>query len=149
MKRLVAALLLLVTLVLPVSAANVFVSTVVVNMSTRSANTYTFNSVAVPTGVQGLLLFIDLTEQPDPIPALSASLEGSLDGGTTWTPAGSFSRAAGNKTFNPILGVTIQTTGGTFQGGPFWNDTTNVNRRLRGSATIAGTLRFSMTVQPL
>lgn len=149
MRRFAAALLLLIAAALPVSAANVFVSTVVVGMSTRPGGTYTFSNVTVPTGVQGLLLLIDLTEQPNPIPALSAALEGSLDGGTTWIDAGAFTRSAGNKPFNAASGVTVETTGASFNGGTFWADTTNVNRRLRGSATIAGTMRFSMTVQPL
>lgn len=147
MNHLIIAIILVCALVLPVSAANVFVSTVVVGMSTRSAGDYSFNSVAVPTGVQGLLLFIDLSEAVEPLPAMSAALEGSLDGGTTWAPAGAFSRPAGLKTV--IRGITIQSSGASFTGGDFWSDTTNVNRRLRGSASISGSMRFSLTVQPL
>lgn len=149
MRRLLAAaLLILVALALPVNAANVFTSTVVIGMSTRAGGNYSFSSVAVPIGVVGLQFTMDLSEAAEPLPAISALLEGSLDGGTTWIPAGAFSRGAGNKTVHPILG-TIQSTGATFNGGTFWADTTNVNRRLRGAATIGGTLRFAMTVQPL
>lgn len=152
MKRLVAALaFVLASGILPAIGANVFVSTVVIPMSTRSANTYSFTNVTVPTGVRGLELTMDVTEATDPLPALSAQLEGSIDGGNTWMgvgSAGSFSRNAGPRGTTP-QGVPITTTGSSFLGGTFWNDTTNVNRRLRGSASIGGTMRFSLTVQPL
>lgn len=149
MKRLVAALLLLFLAVLPVSAANVFQSTVVIGMATRAGNTYTFQGVTVPTGVRGLQLIMDLSEATGDLPALNAALEGSLDGGTTWISAGSFTRSAGPKGIDPRTGVTQTIAGASFGGGDFWSDTTNPDRRLRGSATIGGTMRFALTVQPL
>lgn len=148
MRRVIAAFLLLIAFALPVSAANVFVSTVVIGMSTRAGGDYTFSAVTVPTGVVGLQLMMDVSEATDPLPTLSASLEGSLDGGVTWGPAGAFSRSSRARGFTPG-GLPVTQVGATFIGGDFWNDASNPNRRLRGAATLGGTMRFAMTVQPL
>lgn len=148
MKRALAVLLLVVATVLPGSAQGVFQSTVVVPMSTRAGGTYTFAAVAVPVDVRGLQFTMDISEATGSLPAIAASLEGSLDGGTTWGPAGAFTRSAGPKV-NDRSGNLQTITGAAFIGGDFWNATTNPNRRLRGSATIGGTLRFGLTVQPL
>ena len=153
MKRLAAVLAFVLAIgVLPLNAANVFTSTVVVGMATRSGGTYTFPPVTVPLDVKGLQFTMDLSEAPDPptvLPAISAALECSLDGGTTWGPAGAFGRPASPKTLNRQQTALQQTTGASFVGGDCWNATQNTNRRLRGSATIGGTLRFALTVQPL
>lgn len=148
MRRAVAGLLLVIALALPVEAQRVFQSTIVVPMSTRNGGTYTFANVAVPTDVGGIQISIDVSEASDPLPEISGALEGSLDGGNTWAPAGSFARPAGPKGTNRTGGP-LTTTGASFIGGDFWSATQNVNRRLRGSATIGGTMRFAMTVQPL
>jgi hypothetical protein len=147
-RRFFVALLLLVAAAVPVAAQSVFVSTVVIGMSTRPGGDYSFSPVAVPTGVHGLSFTMDISEASGTLPDIAAALEGSLDGGVNWGPAGAFTRTAGPKV-NDKSGNLQTTTGATFTGGDFWNDTQNVNRRLRGSATIGGTLRFALTVQPL
>jgi hypothetical protein len=152
MRRFVAALLLVALVALPVSAQRVFVSTVVIGMSTRQANDYSFSPVVIPLDVKGLEITMDLSEAPDPpavLPAISASLECSLDGGTTWDGAGGFSRTASPKSMNRLGTALQQTTGASFAGGNCWSATTNPNRRLRGSASIGGQLRFALTVRPL
>ena len=145
---------ILLFVVTPAEAQRVFVSTVVIGMSTRAANTYSFSSVAVPTGVKGLQLMMDLSEAPDPpavIPAIAASLDCSLDGGATWMigGGGAFTRIASPKALNRQQTALQQTIGASFGGGDCWSATQNANRRLRGSASIGGTLRFALTVQPL
>lgn len=148
------ALLVVLILAPAVYAQRVFVSTVVIGMSTRAANTYTFSPVSVPTGVKGLQITVDLSEAPDPptvLPAISATLDCSLDGGTNWIigGGGAFTRTASPKSLNRTQTALQQTTGASFGGGDCWNATQNPNRRLRGSASIGGTLRFAATVQPL
>jgi hypothetical protein len=162
MRRRVALLVVVSALVLPASLvprsrhdelrfrveAAQFPKQVTLNMQTRAGGDYTFPAVTVPTGVVGLMFSMDISEASGSLPLISASLEGSLDGGNTWMPAGAFTRAAGPKGLNK-QGVTVSTTGASFFGGPFWNDAANANRRLRGSATIGGTLRFALEVMPL
>lgn len=138
----------------PVAAQRIFVSTVVIGMSTRQANTYTFSSVPIPLGVKGLEVTMDLSEAPDPpsaLPDIAATLDCSLDGGANWVAGGggAFTRTAGPKTLNRLRTGLQQTTGAAFVGGDCWNAVQNPNRRLRGSAFIGGTLRFALTVQPL
>lgn len=148
MRRLMVGILLIIALVLPVSAANVFNSTIVVPMSTRAAGTYTFSSVEIPTGVVGLSFTIDVTEATDPLPALSASVECSRDNGANWELPLGFGRGSAPKGFAPGP-IPVTSVGSSFRGTQCWNDVNNVNRRLRGSATIGGTMRFALTVQPL
>src|SRR5262245_4504101 len=100
-------------------------------MATRAAGTYNFGPVTVPTGVRGASALMDVSKAPDPLPSITAILEGSLDGGSTWMSAGAFQRNQGNRG-NNIQGQPLQTLGANFGGGPFWQDTTNANRRLRG-----------------
>lgn len=138
---------LLLVVAVPASAAN-FSSTIALNMSTRSAASYAFGPVVVPTGVAGVQISLDVRQATDPLPAVSATLEGSLDGGSTWMAAGGFSRASRVRG-NNRAGAPLEELGFTVLGGTFWNDTTNVNRRLRGQATVGGSMRFSLTVQPL
>lgn len=145
---------ILLFIVTPAAAQRVFVSTVVIGMSTREANTYSFSSVPVPLDVKGLQITMDLSEAPDPpavLPAISASLDCSLDGGVNWMigGGGAFTRTASPKTLNRQQTALLQTTGAAFVGGDCWSATQNPNRRLRGSASIGGTLRFALTVQPL
>ena len=148
------ALLFVFIIAVPVAAQRVFVSTVVIGMSTRQANTYSFSSVPIPLNVKGLQITMDLSEAPDPpavLPAISATLDCSLDGGANWMigGGGAFTRTAGPKTLNRLQTGLQQTTGAAFRGGDCWSDAENPNRRLRGSASIGGTLRFGLTVQPL
>lgn len=143
---------ILLFIVTPAGAQRVFVSTVVIGMSTRQANTYSFSSVPIPLDVKGLEITMDLSEAPDPpavLPTISASLECSLDGGTTWDGAGGFTRTASPKSMNRLGTALQQTTGASFGGGNCWKATQNPNRRLRGTASIGGQLRFALTVQPL
>lgn len=145
-------LVLVLALVVPVAAQRVFVSTVVIGMSTRAANTYTFSPVPIPPDVKGLQLTMDVSEAPDPptaLPEISASLECSLDGGTSWVSAGAFTRIASPKSMNRQKTQLLQTISAGFLGGDCWNATQNNNRVLRGNATIGGSLRFALTVQPL
>ena len=90
-RPIVWALLFVFIIAVPVAAQRVFVSTVVIGMSTRQANTYSFSSVPIPLNVKGLQIAMDLSEAPDPptvLPAISASLDCSLDGGATWIAPG-------------------------------------------------------------
>lgn len=123
-----------------------FATQTVIPMGTRAGGAYPFNPVPVPTGVVGLTATIDVSEATDPLPQLDIIVEGSRDGGTTWASAGSFSNPPGNRT--KIQGVTITLIGASFNGGPFWNDTANAQRRLRGVASLGGSMRFAMTVTP-
>lgn len=143
MIRLALALVLLLA-----SAASAFNSVTTLAMATRNAGTYTFQGVTVPTGVVGLNATMDVSQATNPLPSLSLELEGSLDGGTTWMLAGSFTNPAGNKAIRPG-GATTTTLGITVGGGPFWSDSQNVNRRLRGTAILGGSMRFALVVTPL
>lgn len=146
MRRLIGALLIVIATALP--AAGQFQEVEVLGRSTRASGRHTFPEMAVPTGVRGLRFTMDISQANGTLPAIAASLEGSLDGGATWMPVGAFTRASAAKGLNK-QGVTQTTTGATFRGGPFWNDVDNTNRRLRGEATITGSLRFALAVQPL
>jgi hypothetical protein len=125
-----------------------FQSVDVIVKANRNNGTFNFPNVTVPTGVRGLRAVMDISESVDPLPAISVTLEGSLDGGSTWMPAGAFTRSAGPKGLDKS-GNLQTTTAATFTGGTFWSDTTNASRRLRGNATISGAMRFGVTVQPL
>ena len=122
--------------------------TTVLPMATRAAGTYAFTQVTVPTGTLGVSMQMDISQATDPLPQLDGLVEGSLDGGTTWMAVGGFSRPAGPKTITSG-GATIATLGARFAGGPFWSASTNANRRVRGAATLGGSMRFAMTVQLL
>src|SRR5262245_38056110 len=101
-------------------------------MATRAGGTYNFGPVSVPLNVKGVAAVMDVSQATDPLPAITAILEGSLDGGSTWMSAGAFQRTAGNRTQKPPSGPVYTQVGATFGGGPFWQDTTNANRQLRG-----------------
>lgn len=147
MRRLVVVALLLLALAPPAWAQR-FQPTHVLSRATRASGEHSFAAVPVPLGVRGLRFTMDISEATGTLPAIACELEGSLDGGTTWMKAGSFTRAAAPKG-NDRNGNLQATTGASFAGGPFWNAVDNPNRRLRGKATVGGTLRFLLTVQPL
>ena len=153
MRRLLVALLLALGVVGAASAqlgiptpAATFSPVTVLPMATRAAGAYNFQGVNVPTGVVGLDAIIDVSQATEPLPQIDTILEGSRDGGATWGSAGSVSRPPGNKTV--VRGVTIQIVGVTVSGGPFWSDTANSQRQLRGLATLGGSMRFALTVTP-
>lgn len=125
-----------------------FAAVPVFPMATRAGGAYNFQGVNVPTGVVGLQATVDLSQATDPLPTLTVILEGSLDGGSTWQPAGTFENAAGPKGKNK-QGQTLTQLVPAFYGGPFWSATTNPTRQLRGVATLGGAMRFGMTVTPL
>lgn len=131
----------------PSPAPLAFATITVLNMATRNAGTYGFSGQAVQTGIVGAILMMDVSQATDPLPSLEGTLEGSLDGGTTWTPAGSFGpRPAGPKGL--IQGQPLTQLGAKFSGGPFWSASSNPNRQLRGTATLGGSMRFALTVTP-
>jgi hypothetical protein len=139
------ALGLLAATVVPADAAKLPPQTAL-PMQTRGAGDYSFSPVTVSTNVIGLEARMDLTEATGPLPLMTAALEGSLDGGNSWRPVGSFTRPAGPKVLDKKTGTTQTREMATFGGGPFWRDATNPNRRLRGKATIGGTVRFALVV---
>lgn len=142
MRRGLAALLLALLAVTPAQAGRLQPVNML-PMATRSAGDYGPFTVTVPTGVIGLEIDLDLTEASGTLPALSTTLEGSVDGGSTWMPAGSFSRLAGPKVLDRTGAVQTR-AGAGFSGGPFWSDTANNQRRLRATATLGGPLRFAL-----
>jgi len=142
------ALLLVLAIVASVDAKQKLPPVTTLPMATRNAGTYGPFTVTVPTGVIGLEIAVDITEATGTLPTMSAALEGSRDGGTNWASAGSFTRPAAPKG-NNLAGVLQTTTGATFEGGPFWTDVNNTQRRLRGTATIGGTLRFALRIASL
>jgi hypothetical protein len=129
------------------TAEAAFTPITVLPMGTRAAGTYNFGPVSVPTGVVGATATMDVTQATDPLPTITAILEGSLDGGSTWMSAGAFTRNAANKGNNSI-GQPLTQLGASFRGGPFWTATTNANRQLRGIATLSGSMRFALVVTP-
>src|SRR5262245_6720340 len=110
-------------------------------MATRAAGTYNFGPVTVPTGVRGATAAMDVSQAADPLPTLTAILEGSLDGGSTWMSAGAFTRPVGNRGTN-LAGAATTTVAVTVRGGPFWDDAANANSRLRGIAPLGGLVGF-------
>jgi len=132
-----------------VASAEGATTTVLLPMGNYGAGTQSFTNQVVPTGVNGAQLIIDISQASDPLPLMSGSLEGSRDGGTTWAPAGSFSRDAGVKGTVGPNGVVPTTITGTFALDAFWNDTANASRRLRGSATLGGPARIAISVRTL
>ena len=133
-------------LVAPHVAAQ-FTPITILPMATRAGGTYNFGPVTVPTGVRGAAAMMDVSQATDPLPAITTILEGSLDGGATWMSAGVFQRGVGPRGTDP-LGRPIVELGMTVGGGPFWSATTNANRRLRGVATLGGSMRFALVVTP-
>ena len=130
-----------------VTADAAFAPITVLNMAQRNAGTYSFTGQAVAQGIIGVAYTIDVSQATDPLPTLSGALEGSLDNGTTWTPAGAFGRPAGPKGLDRA-GQPLTSLGGVFAGGPFWSASSNPNRQLRGSATLGGAMRFALIVTP-
>ena|SRR5215813_10425195 len=138
----------LVRAVLDARRASAQTTVTVLPMVTRPGGTSAFTAINVPTGIKGVQLVVDVSQASDPLPGITGLIEGSIDGGVTWMPAGGFSRDPGPKVLNKA-GV-LQTTMSTiFFGGTFWSDVNNPNRQLRGVVTITSTLRFSMTVTTL
>ena len=126
-----------------------FTPITVLPMATRAAGTYSFGSVAVPTGVIGAGVSMDITQATDPLPGITVIVEGSLDGGATWQSVGSYTRAAGPKGTDKN-GVTNTVVAAGFTGGAFWSAASNANRQLRGVATLTvNALRSALIVQPL
>jgi hypothetical protein len=155
-RRLVGGLLLVLALVgaasaqlgVPrVPAPLAFSPVTVLPMATRAGGTYNFGPVTIPTGVVGAQAMMDVNQATDPLPAITTILEGSVDGGTTWMSAGSFERTAGPKGLNR-LGQPLTELGAKFFGGPVWDDAANGQRRLRGIATLGGSMRFALVVTP-
>jgi hypothetical protein len=105
------------------------------------AGIFSFGPVPVPLGTIGAKLTVVTTLQPDPFPAFTWALEGSLNAGATWMGAGSVSGPSQNRAGKPLgMGVS---------GGDFLNASTNPNRQLRGSATLSGPATVAMTLQAI
>lgn len=145
MDKLLAKLLAIVLALVIASTAWAQVSTI--PMATRSAGTHAFTAVSVPSNIRGLTVALDVSEATDPLPAIEVRLEGSVDGGVTWIPAGGFKRLAGNRGIDAKNGQPVISIAAKFTGGTIWS--ASRSRQLRGSTTIGGTMRFSMTVTPL
>jgi hypothetical protein len=139
--------LLLVVSVLVLTAEAQFTPITILPMATRAGGSYNFGPVTVPTGVRGASALMDVSQATDPLPDLTTILEGSLDGGSTWMSAGAFTRTPAPKGTNR-LGQPVTSLGTTVAGGPFWEATTNANRRLRGIANLGGSMRFALVVTP-
>lgn len=110
--------------------------------------TFALVSTPIPLGTNGVTFSVDVSLASSPLPQVDLVLEGSLDGGATWIPAGSASRAAGPKTISTRGGGTVTPTAISFTiaNGIVWDDVNNAQRRVRGSVTVGAATLIAATV---
>ena len=108
-------------------------TTAILPMGPYPAGTYTIPATSVPLNIGTVKLSADRTLWIDAASIVVASMEWSLDGGTIWSPGGSWTSHGG--TILMLDGITVSLeSNATFT----MPQPTNTNRKVRGSVVVSG-----------
>lgn len=117
------------------------------------AGTRQFPSVSVPLGASAISLIVDRTNFADPALRVGLALELSVDAGASWLPWGAIETAGGpagtGKDGQPLTESSFTVSfvrrlrDGTIEPG---FETTNINRKIRGSLTCSAPVTTTVTV---
>ena len=113
-------------------------TTAILPMGPYPAGTYTIPATSVPLNIGTVKLSADRTLWIDAASIVVASMEWSLDGGTTWSPGGSWTSHGGTALLPDGITVSIETNIVVTM-----PQSTNPNRKVRGSVVVSGATAIS------